>query len=223
MRRQATRGPKPTLTEKKKRFVDEFLANGGHAANAAKAAGYSKNSANAPAKIRYDPFVVAEIAKRAKKYNNRKAQLKATEVIAKLAAIIRGNVADFVEEDLKGGLRLKPLALLTREQLAAVSEITTETVMVGDRHGKNKQPVTRMKLKLWDNNPAAVTLCRHFGLFNEGDNGGAVDRETIFARAVSAVDRILERASQEGREARLGPGAMPERPLLPIEIYPPQT
>lgn len=210
------RGPKPALTEKKRRFADEFLANGGRASKAARDAGYSDATAHSIAAVRYDPFVVEYIKERAKVYNNRRAQLKATEVIAQLASVVRSNVADFVEEDLHGGIRLKPLCMMDREKLNAVSEIDIKT------SGPEDNPVTHIKLKFWDKNAAATTLCRHFGLFSEGDNGGATDREVIVARGVSALARIVEEARAE-RLIRDGAGSVPQRPLLPVEVLPPQT
>lgn len=219
MRNPGRRGPKPSLTVRKARFVDAFFANGGNCYRAALTAGYSESKADSIASIRYDPWVVAEITKRAKKTAD-KADIKAVHVLTELGAILKSNVADYIEADLDGSMRFRPFATLTRHQLKAVSEITLETVTEG--RGKKARPVTRMKLKFWDKNAAANTLCRHFGLFNEGDKGGATDRETIFHRAVSAVDRLIEGVIAEG-EARLHAGLVPERPLLPVEVHPSET
>jgi phage terminase small subunit len=220
---KSKRGPRTSLSLQQQRFVDEFLSNGGHATNAMIAAGYTKHSIRWPGKVRYLPVIDAEIRRRAAKLAI-KADVKAATVIAALGAIVNSNVADYLQEDLEGGVQAKPYAALTRQQLAAVSQLELEPVTVTEGTGKAKKTKTvmRMKLKFWDKNAAANTLCRHFGLFNEGDKGGATDRDVIFNRAVSAVDSLIEGVIREG-EARLHAGLVQDRPVLSVEVHPSET
>lgn len=75
------------MTERRRRFVAEYLANGGHAANAAKAAGYSERSSiGQAARLIREPAVVAAInAGRAKVLG--KLEVKAETVLGELAKV----------------------------------------------------------------------------------------------------------------------------------------
>ncbi len=108
-------------------------------------------------------------------------------VVAELAMLGFSNMADYLK-CVEGGDPYFDYAGLTRDQAAALSEVTVETYVEGK--GKDAESVKRVKFKLADKISALDKLGRHLGMFKEGGEGGSgnVDRELIreFARLFTA-------------------------------------
>ena len=87
------------LTTKQRLFVESYLSNGFNATEAARAAGYKGNDVTLAA-VGYEnlrkPQIAAVISERVNE-----AAMGANEVLARLSAIARGSVADFINEDGK--------------------------------------------------------------------------------------------------------------------------
>lgn len=96
-----------------------------------------------------------------------KAQVTAEAVIQELAKIGFANMADYI--DVNGSNVFVDLSKMTRDQAAAVSEITVEEYMEG--RGEAAREVRRTKFKLSDKRAALCDLGKHLGLFRE-DRGG---------------------------------------------------
>lgn len=102
-------------------------------------------------------------------------------VMAELAKIGFANIADYV--DVSGDVPSISLAEVPRDKLAALSEITTETVFER-RDGGKPTEVRRVKIKLWDKRAALVDLGKQLGMFKDrlemtGANAGPIETQTV--------------------------------------------
>jgi phage terminase small subunit len=151
------------LTPKQARFVAEYLIDL-NATQAAIRAGYSaKTAADIGRQLLRKTPVADAIAARQSKVA---AKLEITQeaVAAELAKIGFANIAEFV--DVSGSTPSISLQDVPRDKLAALSEITTETVMENRGRGEVAE-VRRVKIKLWDKRAALVDLGRHLGMFKD--------------------------------------------------------
>ena len=141
------------------------------------AAGYKAAGAEANASrlIRNDK-VAARIAElKAKAAEG--AVATAREVLELLTKIGRANIQDYMRIGPNGDPVLD-FANLTRDQAAALQEVTVETYMVG--RGKNAREVKKVKFKLADKRAALVDLGRYHKLFTDkfehgGTDGGPIE------------------------------------------------
>lgn len=171
----ATDQPETPLTEKQKRFVQEYLVdlNG---TQAAIRAGYSAKTANEIAaenltKPNIQAALEPLIADRAAKVG-----IKAENVVIGLAQLATANMQDFETVLYDGDLKS-----LTREQAAAIQEMTVETYTEGK--GDEAREVKRVRLKLAPKIPALESLGKHLGMYIErkaiaiGHFGDATDEQ----------------------------------------------
>ena len=155
-------GSKPgqKLTPKQKRFVEEYLVdlNG---TQAAIRAGYSKKSARNIAKENITkPHISAAITKACARRGERTG-ITADKVVHEIGKVAFANMEDFVEFG-PDGVKLKDSEELSREQLAAVAQVSEHT-------GKE---TSSTQFRLHDKLKALELLGRHQGLFNELNIGG---------------------------------------------------
>lgn len=85
-------------------------------------------------------------------------------VIREIALIGFANMTDFMQVDERG-LAYVDLKTLTRDQVAAIKEITVEEFK--DGRGKDAPTVLRIRIKLADKLPALLALGKHLGGFRE--------------------------------------------------------
>lgn len=84
------------VSERRRRFVDEYVACGGNGAEAARRAGYSAKTANITAStLLADAEIRAAIDSRLSELHNQR-QASATEILEFLAATMRGEITDSV-------------------------------------------------------------------------------------------------------------------------------
>lgn len=211
---------KKPLTEREIKFVDRFMVHL-NAVEAAKEAGYSKRSAHGRAcDIRNKLNVDAEIRRRMSSAS-RKADVTVAEVLIGLKELAFSNMADFIEADDVTGLpKFKAHASLTREQMAAVSEMTVEETTEG--RGKEAETVRRIRFKLHNKRDALVDLGRYLKIFAEEKSTVSVQNNNtivVMQSALSAADGVIEgllsRYAVEG-----GPPALPHGPVLPADGRP---
>lgn len=157
--------PNPKLTPKMTMFVAEYLANGLDAKKAAIAAGYSAKTAESQGcQLLKHPKVSAEIAK---VHGKRLAKLDITaeKVLQELALMGFANMQDYLAIDEQGRLTEFDYSKLTREQAAAIQEITVDTT--GGAGDGERKLVLRTKMKLAPKRDSLELLGKHLKLFTD--------------------------------------------------------
>lgn len=89
-------------------------------------------------------------------------------IISELALLGFSNMLDYMQTQ-DDGTAYVDLSKLTREQAAAISEVTVESYMEGN--GEDARPVKKVKFKLTDKRSALVDLGKHLGMFPSQVNG----------------------------------------------------
>ena len=161
-----------SLTAKQARFVDEYMVDL-NATQAAIRAGYSaKTAADIGRQLLRKTPVAGAIAERQRAVSERTG-VTAERVIEELAKIGFANMKDYMRVGVDGDPYLD-FSALTRDQAAALSEVTVEDFK--DGRGEDARDVRRVKFKLHDKRAALVDLGKHLGLFKDkveltGPNG----------------------------------------------------
>ena len=154
-------GTAMAINPKQQRFVDEYLVDL-NATQAAIRAGYSKATAYSQGqRLLKHAEVGAEVAKRRQKVAD-KLEVTAERVVQELARIGFANMADYMRSTPDGDPYLD-FSGLTRDQAAALSEVTVEDFR--DGRGEDGRDVRRVKFKLHDKRAALVDLGKHLGMF----------------------------------------------------------
>ncbi len=149
------------LTPKQRRFVDEYLVDL-NATQAAIRAGYSEKTAYSTGSENLKKPEIAAALAVAQDKRAERTQVTADRVIAELAKIGFANMADYMRAT-PGGDPFLDFASLTREQAAALQEVTVDDYVEG--RGEDARDVKRVKFKLADKRAALVDLGKHLGLF----------------------------------------------------------
>ena len=150
-------------------YLGDCLHNG---TRAAIAAGYTeKTAASQSSTLLRNPKVIALLEKFGRAALDR-FEIKRERVLGELARLGFSNMADYITID-DGGRASIDLSRLTRDQAAAIQEITVEET--GEGKGKDRREVVRTKLKLANKRDALELLGRHLKLFEqEGQQGVGV-------------------------------------------------
>jgi phage terminase small subunit len=130
---------------------------------------------------------VAEIQAEAAKRND----ISTDKVLRELALIGFSNMLDYIQTQEDGSAYVD-LSKLTREQAAAIGEITSETYMEGA--GDEARPVKRTKFKLVDKRAALVDLGKHLGMFEKDNAQKGEAAARALAEASQTSSRDLARA-----------------------------
>jgi len=171
---------KRKLTLRQTRAISNYLANGGNKYRALKDAGYTECTARGnPSGVFRQPEFAAELEKRQKK-EAAKNELTQQWVTQRLMVLANSNhiLAKFKFVNEKGELYWD-FASATVEDLAAITELTTEIYMEG--RDDNQRPVKKIKIGMADPKAALDSLGRHLGMFN--------DKVTV-TNEVSLVERL---------------------------------
>ena len=151
------------LGKRQAKFVKEYLVDL-NAAAAAIRAGYSARTAK---EIGYEnltkPHIAAEIARQQAERSQR-LEVDADRVVQELAKVAFSNMADYMSVGVHGDPVLD-WSVLTRNQAAALREVTVETYT--DGHGEEALGVKRVKFRLADKIAALDKLARHLGVYND--------------------------------------------------------
>ena len=141
------------LSPKQRLLCDEFLKCR-KKIEAYQKAGYKMNrTATSNACRVYDhPAVQAYLLPRLEKVSE-KAMLTAERVLEELGRLAMANITDYYKVDAKGKIVPKELHELTREQTAAIAEVTEKG------------------LKLYDKTSALDKLAKHFKLYTDLEAG----------------------------------------------------
>jgi phage terminase small subunit len=98
--------------------------------------------------------------------------MAAKEILQELSAIGRANMADYMTVGSDGDPQLH-FSELTREQTAALVEVTVETHVEG--RAEDAKKVKKIRFKLHDKRAALVDLGRYYGLFKDRVEHGGKD------------------------------------------------
>lgn len=162
------------LTEKQKRFVDEYLVDL-NATAAAKRAGYSEKTAYSMGqRLLKKVEIQAAIQKRQATLRG-KLEITQERVLEELAAIAFANGTDFATINRNGLVRLTPTSELPEEKKKAVASI--------------KEGQYGTEIKLHDKVRALELLGKHLGVFDNG--AAATDREE------NNIFEVIEQSTRE--------------------------
>lgn len=187
------------MTKKKQlreeKFAREYVIdlNG---TRAAIAAGYSKKGADVAAVRLLGNARVKELVAKLTEKKFDALDFSANKVLGELCKLAFSNMLDYVKID--NGEAYVDLSTLTREQAAAIQEVTSEVYVEGyEGTGDDKKPiqVKRTKFKLADKRSSLELLGKHLKLF--------VDRTEITGADGKAIQVIshVPRPNRSGRAA----------------------
>lgn len=149
------------LTDRERLFVREYLVDL-NAARAAVRAGYSPKAAKVTAcrirnRSRVKAAIDAALAERAAKL-----EITTERVLREMALLAFANVLDYFTP-LPDGTAHVDLSGLTREQAAAIADLTVEEFVSG--RGAAGRDVRRVKVKLADKSRNLELIGKHLGMF----------------------------------------------------------
>lgn len=150
------------LTDKQKRFVDEYLVDL-NATAAARRAGYK--DPNIGRQLITKNNVSAEIQKRQEKLRG-KLEITQERVLEELAAIAFANGADFATVNQNGIVRITPTDEVPEEKKKAVASI--------------KEGQYGTEVKVHDKVKALELLAKHLGMFDSKNGGSEAPENNIF-------------------------------------------
>jgi phage terminase small subunit len=148
------------LTPKQQRFVEEYLIDL-NATQAAIRAGYKNGEIGRQLITKNN---VSEAIQEAQSKLSERTEITQDMVLQELAKIGFSNMLDYVSIT-NGGDPVTDFSALTRDQAAAISEVTIETYTEG--RGEDAEEVKRVKFKLSDKRAALVDMGRHLGMFKD--------------------------------------------------------
>lgn len=151
------------LTDRQRRFVEEYLVTG-NATEAARRAGYSgKTARQAGAENLSKPAIAAAVAT-AQAARSKRTQTEADDVLREwtvLAFSDIGQVLDFSDVEP----RLRPACEIPEAARRAVSGVKVRRYTEG--RGESAREVEVTEFKLWDKLNALEKLGKHLGLLKE--------------------------------------------------------
>lgn len=162
-----TQSNKPKLTDKQRRFVEEYLLDCNGAA-AARRAGYSEKTANRIATTLLSKVVIQEEIARAMTKLANKLEIKAETVLEELARLAFsdiGEVLDFTGEEP----RLRPVKDIPLSARRAIASVKTKRFREG--RGEAAKEVEVTEFRLWDKNSALEKLAKCLKLFASEEDG----------------------------------------------------
>jgi phage terminase small subunit len=190
----------PPLKNSRHEAFVRALVEGKSGREAYKAAGYKAKDraadANASRLLAFANVAarVAELQKEAAKG----AVMTGREVLEELSKLGRANMADYMQVG-PGGDPVLNFANLTRDQAAALVEVTVEDFL--DGRGEDAREVRRVKFRLADKRGALGLLGKHLGLFKErvehtGKDGGPLEvKQYTDIEAARVIGRLLKKVA----------------------------
>jgi len=165
------------MTPKQKLFIKEYLLDL-NATRAYISAGYSKNGAEVSAcRLLRNANVQAEIERSLAK-TAQKLDLSAEKVLSELSKLAFSNMQDYivVSDD---GYAYADLSKMTREQAAAIQEITTDSYTERTGEGDETRVVKKCKFKLAEKRGCLELLGRYLKLFGDKSDNQPIAIQVI--------------------------------------------
>ena len=175
------------LTEKQKRFVEEYLLDL-NATQAAIRAGYSEKTAQEQSSRLLSNVMVQEAVQKAVADRSARTEITQDAVLRELAAIGFSRATDFAKITANGCVKLTPTVLLSDEQQRAVASIK-----------KGKYGV---ELRLHDKLGALQLIGRHIGMFTgKEEQKDEVEDDGLMA----ALEKIAGNIFDDGDDSDMLP------------------
>ncbi len=152
-----------SLTPKQGRFVAEYLIDL-NATQAAIRAGYSEKTAQQQGSRLLLNVLVQEAIAKGREKTAAKLEITKERIVEELAKIGFSNMLDYMRAGTDGDPYLD-FSNLTREQAAALAEVTVEDFK--DGRGEDARDVRRIKFKLHDKKGALVDMAKMLGFMVE--------------------------------------------------------
>jgi phage terminase small subunit len=152
------------MTPKQSRFVEEYLIDL-NATKAAIRAGFSPKNADKIGSQLLGKTRVREAIAKAMGARSKRTQHSADAVIKELSLMAYANMMDYMTIT-KDGEAFVDLSKLTRDQAAAIQEITIDEAAGGAGDGR-REKVQRTRFKLADKRGALELLGKHEKLFTD--------------------------------------------------------
>ena len=153
--------PIAELNPKQEQFCREYLLDF-NATQAAIRAGYSPKTANEQGAQLLAKLSVAQRIEELTAARAETLAVKVNDVVAELARMGFANILDYVTITERGHAYVD-LSKMTREQAAAIGELTSEEYVEGK--GEDARLVKRTKIKLVDKRGPLELLGKHLGMF----------------------------------------------------------
>lgn len=173
------------MTPKQARFVEEYFLHKFNGGKAAAAAGYSEKNASRIASGLLAKSHIQEAIQARSAALSEKSGITGEMVVAELAKLGFSNMLDYIRVQADGSAYVD-LREITRDQAAAIQEITVDEYMDGG--GEDARPVKKVKLKLSDKRGPLVDLGKHLGVFEKGRKGdppAPLEIELVFTPSAS--------------------------------------
>lgn len=175
------------LTEKQKRFVEEYLVDL-NATQAAIRAGYSEKTAQEQSSRLLSNVMVQEAVQKAVADRSARTEITQDAVLRELAAIGFSRATDFAKITANGCVKLTPTVLLSDEQQRAVASI--------------KEGKYGVELRLHDKLGALQLIGRHIGMFTgKEEQKDEVEDDGL----MSALERIAGNIFDDGDDSDMLP------------------
>ncbi len=149
------------LTPKQAAFVAEYLVDL-NASAAARRAGYSEKTADRTGYENLRKPEIASAIQQAMTARAERTEITADRVLQELAKLAFSNMHDYICTTPAGDAFVD-LSNLTRDQAAALTEVTVEDYL--DGRGDDARDVRRVKIKLADKKGSLELLGKHLKLF----------------------------------------------------------
>ncbi len=180
------------LAPKEDLFVAEYLISL-NASDAYRKSGYKGKAVSALAsQLLAKPSIQAAVAK-AQAERMARTKISAADVLREIAKVGFASMRRFVLIDSDGQPQIN-LTKTPHDDLDALSEISTETVLERDGLGEDGQPIfsriRKTKIKLHDKLNALEKLAQHTGVYKQRDE----DTATAFAHAIAEIQSRSSRA-----------------------------
>ncbi len=191
---------KGNLTKKQKMFVAEYLVDL-NATQAAIRAGYSEKNAGKIGPELLGKTRISEAIQEQMDARENRTLITADKVLEELAKIGFSNLADYIQVQ-RDGTAYVDLSELTREQAAAVQEITVDEYAEGS--GEDVRLVKKVKLKLIDKIRALELIGKHLAMWVERHEHTGKDGSPIQAEVSELTPEERQQRIQDLIEKRKG-------------------
>lgn len=179
------------LNAKQKRFAKEYLIDL-NATRAYIAAGYSEKGAGQSAFTLLKNPEIQALIQAGQSRQEEKLDISGGRVLSELSKLAFANMLDYIR--VKEGEAYVDLSTLTREQAAAIQEVTTESYVIDNesKDGEQAKVITKVKFKLSDKVRSLELLGRYHKLF--------IDRVELVGleKLAEALTKARQRAKHAG-------------------------